>query len=273
MKINSHTKISTLIKHNKGAIDAIASLNVHFNKLKNPILRAVLAPRVTIADASRIGKCAIADFFNKLKEIGFEIDPEENYTSSANQSKDEVQTAESLEKFLDNRSCESLDVRQMITDNDDPFNLIMSKAKKLETNQAIEIINSFEPIPLIRILQYKGFACRMIQEGEIYRTYIKKGTSEISDSTEDSILCTKEEFDSFQQNFQGKIKTIDVRGLEMPLPMVTILQELEDLQSDNALFVQHKKIPQYLLPELTARGCKTVIYVIEEGNVQLLIHK
>lgn len=76
MKINTQTRISTLIKHNPEAIDAIASINPHFNKLRNPVLRAVLAPRVSIADAARIGKCRPEDFFDKLKAIGFEIESE-----------------------------------------------------------------------------------------------------------------------------------------------------------------------------------------------------
>ena len=74
MKINQQTKISALIKENEKAIDAISSINPHFNKLRNPILRKVLASRVTIADAARIGKCNIEVFFKKLAEIGFEVE-------------------------------------------------------------------------------------------------------------------------------------------------------------------------------------------------------
>jgi hypothetical protein len=55
--------------------------------------------------------------------------------------------------------------------------------------------------------------------------------------------------------------------------MVTILQEIGNIKDDNALFVFHKKIPQYLLPELTERGFKTSILEIAEGNVNLLIYK
>lgn len=56
MKINRQTKISAIIRHNSAAIEAI---NPHFNKLRNPILRKVLAPRVTVEDAALIGGCKL----------------------------------------------------------------------------------------------------------------------------------------------------------------------------------------------------------------------
>ena len=59
----------------------------------------------------------------------------------------------------------------------------------------------------------------------------------------------------------------------MPLPMVTILKELEELKENEALYVHHKKVPQYLLPELVERNFKTWIADVGENNVKLLIHK
>jgi hypothetical protein len=39
----------------------------------------------------------------------------------------------------------------------------------------------------------------------------------------------------------------------MPLPMITILDELDELEKDRALFVYHKRIPVFLLPEMKER--------------------
>ena len=55
--------------------------------------------------------------------------------------------------------------------------------------------------------------------------------------------------------------------------MVTILKELEELKENEALYVHHKKVPQYLLPELVERNFKTWIADVGENNVKLLIHK
>lgn len=71
MKVTRRTKISEIIKHDKNAIEAIISVNSHFEKLRNPILRKVLAPRVTIEDAARIGKCKVNDLFSALSKNWF----------------------------------------------------------------------------------------------------------------------------------------------------------------------------------------------------------
>ena len=51
------------------------------------------------------------------------------------------------------------------------------------------------------------------------------------------------------------------------------LEELEELKENGALYVHHKKVPQYLLPELAERNFKTWIAEVDENNVKLLIHK
>ena len=80
-------------------------------------------------------------------------------------------------------------------------------------------------------------------------------------------------FDDKLQFFEGKLKIIDVRCLEMPEPMTTILQEIELLPKGNALFVEHKKIPQFLLPELKARNFEILYKKQSEDHLQLLIFK
>ena len=59
----------------------------------------------------------------------------------------------------------------------------------------------------------------------------------------------------------------------MPMPMLTILDELEHLPENMALFVYHKRIPVFLLPELQERKYDYRIKEISDGNVNLLIFK
>lgn len=59
----------------------------------------------------------------------------------------------------------------------------------------------------------------------------------------------------------------------MPMPMLTILELLENLPEDNALYVYHKRIPVFLLPELADRKLDYRIMEISEGEVHLLIFK
>ena len=59
----------------------------------------------------------------------------------------------------------------------------------------------------------------------------------------------------------------------MPGPMLTILDALENLPSETALFVYHKRIPVFLLPELKEREFDFRIKEVGDSEVHLLIFK
>jgi hypothetical protein len=73
--------------------------------------------------------------------------------------------------------------------------------------------------------------------------------------------------------YKDKIQTIDVRSLEMPLPMLTILEALDTLPVETALYVYHKRIPVFLIPELAQRKFEYRVKEISESEVHLLIFK
>jgi len=75
------------------------------------------------------------------------------------------------------------------------------------------------------------------------------------------------------QKFKEKIQTVDVRHLEMPQPMMIILEAIEKLPDDHALFVYHKRIPVFLLPELKERKFDYRIKEEAPNEVRLLIFK
>ena len=75
------------------------------------------------------------------------------------------------------------------------------------------------------------------------------------------------------KQYENKMVDVDVRHLEMPGPMMAILEELEKLDSDKALYVHHKRIPVFLLGELKDRNFEYRINEISESEVYLLIFK
>ncbi len=273
MKINSGTKISVIIAHNKEAIEAIASVNPHFNKLRNPILRRILAPRVSIADAARIGKCNPNVLLQKLQNIGFEIDKSGNETIT--EEKIQHQQPELIQHAISKNSVISFDVRPMLEAGNDPFLAIQNKLKETPEGFVLEVINSFEPTPLISIFQKKGYLTWVKNESDKISTYFLKGTT--TDEVEETKISdhgvTSEKLKQMRDSFHEKQKEIDVRDLEMPLPMLTILGELEELPEGFALYVHHKKIPQYLIPELTERKFSFVWFIEGENDVKLLIFR
>ncbi|GHA57126.1 DUF2249 domain-containing protein [Pontibacter akesuensis] len=269
MNLAASTKISAIIKANPAAIEAIASISAHFAKLRNPLLRKILASRVSIADAARIGGCQIEDFYRKLAPLGFTMAataaPEPTPVAVA--AKPEFLQQLPIEKIT------TLDVRESIAAGQDPFRLIMDAVTTLDLTQALLLVNTFEPTPLLTILRKKGFLHFVENLGlELVHTYFWRENAAAPVSGE-ALTASSESFDALLAAYAGKVRRVDVRHLEMPQPMVTILCELEKLPADAGLYVLHKRVPQYLLPQLQERGFAISIKEAGPGEVYLFIYR
>jgi uncharacterized protein (DUF2249 family)/TusA-related sulfurtransferase len=266
VKINAQTKISALLKQHPGALEAIVSLSPHFEKLRNPILRKLMAGRATIAMASKIGNCTEDDFFQKLKPLGFELNTYNMTNTNTNQD---------FPDFLKNPGkgdITELDVRPILASGSDPLQHILEKVKALPPGNILKIINTFEPIPLIRLLEKKGFQSAVVsKEDSLIETYFFK-KEEVADSTV-NLEKTPDDWNAITNRFADKFQTVDVRDMEMPLPMITILDALQKLPADMALWVNHKRIPVFLLPELAERNFNYCIKEISDTEVNLIIFR
>ena len=134
--INANTKISTLLKENPDALEAIISISSKFNKLRNPLLRKLMAARTSINMASKVGGCSVNDFFKKLEPLGFTIDKDAALEDSVEQKQvpffvQNIHSADIVE----------LDVRTLIESGKDPLNLIMNSVKQLQPGQILKLIN------------------------------------------------------------------------------------------------------------------------------------
>ena len=152
MIINSDTKIAAILKQNPAALDAIVSITPKFEKLRNPLLRKLMAGRTSIGMASKISGCDITDFFDMLEPLGFEID--DTYKKLLNEEKPDLP---SFFNSLKPGQIKEFDVRPIIEEGEDPLKLIVKKIKSIQPGEALKIINSFEPTPLILLLKKQGF--------------------------------------------------------------------------------------------------------------------
>lgn len=265
MTINVNTKIGTLIKHNPAALEAIVSISSAFEKLRNPLLRKLIAGRTSIAMATKIGGCTAEDFFSKLKPLGFEIE--------SSVPENPVETRKPLPAFLTTigkGQISELDVRPILATGKDPLKLIVEHTKALPVGQALKIINSFEPTPLMQLLGKQGFVSYADKiSDDLVETWFYKEHEQAAAA----VSIPDESWDDIFKRYSEKTRFIDVRALEMPQPMHAILEELDDLPSGRALFVYHKRIPVFLLPELAERGFQYRIREIKDGEVNLLIFR
>lgn len=179
--------------------------------------------------------------------------------------------------FLRDKECVTIDVRPYLEKGEDPFKVLQESLKKLAKNEVLEVLINFEPIPLIGIQEKQGYqTITAIKEG-VYHTYFrptekvrKKGSTQNAKVT-DIVEVLEERYDALISDFKGELITLDVRDLEMPQPLVLILETTTQLKVNQAIKIFHKRIPKHLLPELEEKGLKTFICPISEGNVMLFI--
>lgn len=265
MLITPNTKIAAILKFNPAALEAIVSLSPKFEKLRNPLLRKLMAGRASVSMASKIGGCTINDFFQKLRPLGFDAD------DSVPVMAEEKKQAPEFIQSLTPDEIVVLDVRPVIASGKDPLNIILEKFKSLQPGQVLKLLNSFEPTPLMLLLQKQGFDSWAnevddnLVETWFYRNSIK------GESVASPVAGSTMNWDETLAKYTNRLQTIDVRGLEMPLPMMTILEALDGLPAGTALYVYHKRIPVFLLPELAQRKFEYRIKEISNGEVHLLI--
>jgi uncharacterized protein (DUF2249 family) len=267
MNINANTKIATILKQSPAALDAIVSINSKFEKLRNPLLRKLMAGRTSIGMAAKISGNPVEDFYKKLIPLGFTVIETEGQKSGVKKPK--------LPAFFNELKPEQIiefDARPIIEADEDTLTTILKKVKGINQHEALKIINSFEPTPLIVLLEKQGFESftDTINDNLVETYFYKKSDKEVA---LDEIEKSSQGWEQLLEKYTGKLETIDVRKLEMPGPMMAILEAINTLAPEKALFVYHKRIPVFLLPELREKGFDYRVKEIATNEVHLLIFK
>jgi uncharacterized protein (DUF2249 family) len=265
LTITPSTRISAILKAYPQALEAIVNIAPPFSKLRNPVLRRLLAGRVSVQDAARIGKCTLVDFYNAFQPFCSSL---EGFDTPDVCTTKDTAVFSAAQKSISRL----LDVRETIAAGDDPFRLIMDELSRLSEGQLLRLVNSFEPTPLLRILEKKGFSYEINSEDGLVTTWIARTTAARVAASRDPLLVSPEVFAQRLSEFGKAVREVDVRQLEMPGPMLLILDELTRLEDSHALLVQHKKIPLLLLPELEEKSFQYNI-ADDGGHIRMLIYR
>lgn len=270
MKINLNTRIKVLLDADmEQVMDSLIKLNSNFSKLRNPVLRNLLARRITITEACKIARCHPGDFLNSMKAIGFVIDEGIG---------EPVTTMPNAIDFNRQVIVHELDVRPSLSGDQDPLKEILTLAKRIDVGERMKIINSFEPVPLINLLTEKGFLYfTEVVSDKLIITWFEKTADKIALTglpTEAHDEAQQGAFDKILSRFPAdKIKYIDVRELKMPQPMVQILARIENLNAGELLYIYHKKVPVYLLSELNRKGLMFLLNRKSADELDMLIYR
>lgn len=265
--ITPSTRISAILKNCPQALEAIISISPAFEKLRNPVLRKLLAGRVTIKDAAKIGKCSAQNFFNVLLPLGLRF---EGFGGEAKGDKLIYSSFPGERK----KAAVVIDIRRDLAAGNDPLDKIIEALNGLEETELLCIVNTFEPLPLLRIIGKRGFSFEVtIDKQDNVETWIGRENAVILGAGAKINMLRQSSFEGRISFFFERLQLLDVRKLEMPGPMMQILAALENLPAGHALLVNHRKIPLLLFAELQENGFLCDVCEISAGNVQLLFYR
>ncbi|MCB1305975.1 MAG: DUF1858 domain-containing protein, partial [Leptospiraceae bacterium] len=115
--IDRDTRIARIIAADPAAIEALIQLSPRFTKLRNPVLRKIMAGQTTVAMAARIGGISISQILGALSQLGLPVKKEADGEGGSQPSHvrpvSEVDFAAAFER-IESKNLHFLDARPMI---------------------------------------------------------------------------------------------------------------------------------------------------------------
>jgi len=288
--ISADVTLARLLDEHPELVEVLADLNPHFKHLRNQLLRKVMAPRVTVAQAARIAGVPEEQMLEALRRaLGEPAAPapspalspqgtvgcpapslceEEGGSGHEGRGAEEGGSAipAALAVVPDSRQVH-IDVREDIARGQEPFARIMGAVKGLREGDVFVLRAPFEPIPLYDVLGKRGFAHWTESLGAAdWRLWFYRDAAPGGAATSSAAPGS-------QAPAPGRLVRIDVRGLEPPQPMVLVLEQLEGLGAGQDLEVIHDRRPLFLYPQLDERGFAHDTDEPEAGVVRILIRR
>ncbi|MGC5324166.1 DUF2249 domain-containing protein [Brevibacillus sp. SYSU BS000544] len=167
-----------------------------------------------------------------------------------------------------------LDVRPHLKKKLEPFEIIMEAVKKLQKDDVFVLHATFKPTPLLSVMKVKGFVNKVEQVDDEHWivTFVHKSNSDILDEV--SIPApAPEETEASSPVSEGKVYTLDNRGLEPPQPMIRTLAQLDKMAPGDTLIITNDRVPVFLLEELNQLGYSYEVENLENDAARLTIKK
>ncbi|MBN2486100.1 MAG: DUF1858 domain-containing protein [Bacteroidales bacterium] len=167
--ITPKTKIFDLLEAFPELEETLIASAPEFKKLRNPVLRKTIARITNISQAATIGGLNVEVLVNQLRgKVGQgnieQIDDTGN-----------KYIRECPPWFSNSQVIQSVDIREMLNQGDQPVHEVLSAIKKLNGDEILEIIAPFIPAPLLDkslSLDYKHW---LNKTGEAeFRVYFRK---------------------------------------------------------------------------------------------------
>jgi hypothetical protein len=164
--ITPKTKVGELLDVYPQLEEVLIDISPSFVKLKNPILRKVVARMASLQQAAIVGNLKVEDLVNRLrKEVGQDLvnDIDENTQYLVDTSPEWFYQAALTNHF---------DASPIINSGGSPLADVLALTNKLQAGEILELKTPFVPAPIIDLLKQKGFKLFSKREGSDVMTYI-----------------------------------------------------------------------------------------------------
>ncbi len=245
------TRMSDALAERPELRTVLPAFHPAFSKLNHPLLGKVLPRLVTVADAAKV---AGVDANALLAVMNLPGPPSQPPTPSARVTEPEP-------AWLSGAPVTQLDARPVIEAGEEPFAAIMGAVRGLPTGAVLTVLTPFEPAPLRRILEDRGWRSHVAWHGETCRTSFWR-PPELHARTDAASASER-----LAHTPHGWV--LDVRGLEPPEPLRLALAWLD--RGELPLTLLHSREPALLYPRLTERGLSWTV-TTRDDHVEVQIH-
>ena len=254
----------------------------HFEKLRSPAMRRVMARLVTVEQAARMAGVAADVLVRDLNValLGERVARDASAPSHGAESSSLPGVAHRPAAL---RVVE-LDVRDDLRAGREPFSRILATVNALEDDQGLRLRTIFEPVPLFALLAKRGFLHESRRDApDDWSAWFWRASARHDGGVQIPRLAALARDDTHVQiprlaplarddsgcaplarddgahaaadDERGEHEVwLDVRGLEPPQPMLRTLAALETLPEGQVLVQINVRVPQLLLPVLAERG-------------------
>jgi uncharacterized protein (DUF2249 family) len=268
--IHAGERVARVLALDERMLEVFTAASPHFERLRDPGMRRVLARLVTVGQAARIAGIdpdALVARLNEALAGGAAERPQPNHANPRTESMAiSVPMPPALQALAPERLVD-LDVRDDLRAGREPFHRIMAARQAMEEGQVLRLRAIFEPAPLYHVLGRQGFDHWTEQLApDDWRVWFYPAPP-----AEPAPVDPAEPLPG--DAAAGEVVVLDVRGLEPPEPMVRTLAALEQLPADGTLVQINVRVPQFLLPKLDELGYRYEVREQSEELVRLFIRR
>lgn len=259
-------RLADAIAADPAVVERLVALDPWFGRLDVPEARRTIGALATVRDAAAAAKVpldSVIRAINAGRTAPCCICP------AADDGEEAVEPAPAWFEDFDAKVADRIDVKPILAAKQEPFAMVMRAANSIPVGRGLIIDAPFNPRPLRRVLEGKGFATHGARgESGDWRIRCLRAAD---DGTAAAGAAGDDEQCRIWRAEDGV--HIDVRGLEAPTPLTRILTLIDGGEHQGVIIVHHHREPIYLYPELAERGWTYTLLTGTPGEVRLELRR